>query len=401
MTAPDHQSRGHAPYAPSSAERWLTCTGCIPLELEMRANNEIQEPETIPTQSGTAMHERSEVHLLKWTDVEDDTETLTYTVEGEEHTIAFEEWHPHVCGYVAAIRACYRELADLYGEENVVLSVEERVDIIGADCFGTLDCAVYVIGEELHLWDLKTGAGHIVMSKENPQFMAYAVGMCKKHNWDFGTVTLNRWQAPHEGHQHDGWTCSIEQIKEFEKYAKKQIRESKTGKKKFVIGDHCTWCKAKPRCPASREQTLSLFDDEGEPATNIEALSPDAVEFIVRYGNRLKDYIDSVIGFATERVHGGDEDILPGYKVVEGRSVRAWVDELSEDDIIQEVEMLGAEATETKTKLRAFSKIEKELGKGSIDHLLVKKKGKPTLVPETDKRPAIVKKDIFDDEHES
>jgi hypothetical protein len=88
--------------------------------------------------------------------------------------------------------------------------------------------------------------------------------------------------------------------------------------------------------------------------------------------------------------------LFAGFKLVEGRSTRAWVDD--EQAAIMLSELLGNEAFEH--KLLSVAKAEKVLGKSKkelIESLSVKPRGSPTLAPDSDKRPScIINADMFD-----
>ena len=82
--------------------------------------------------------------------------------------------------------------------------------------------------------------------------------------------------------------------------------------------------------------------------------------------------------------HGG---VLPGYKLVEGRSVRQW---RNEDAATEALETLLGEAAYT-VKLISPTQAEKALGRAKADEIadfVIKPRGKPTLAPDSDPRPA-------------
>ena len=88
----------------------------------------------------------------------------------------------------------------------------------------------------------------------------------------------------------------------------------------------------------------------------------------------------------------------PGFKVVEGKSNRKYTDEKAVAFIVKnndydpyEKKLLGITAM---TSLLGKKKFEELLGA-----LITKPQGKPTLVPESDKRPALnTAKDDFSEE---
>ena len=77
-----------------------------------------------------------------------------------------------------------------------------------------------------------------------------------------------------------------------------------------------------------------------------------------------------------------------GFKLVEGRSIRKYTDEAA---VAQAAEAAGVDVWDR--KLKTITALEKQLGKKRFTELLgdlvVKPAGKPALVPESDKRPAL------------
>ncbi|VEH82275.1 phage-associated protein [Corynebacterium kutscheri] len=78
-----------------------------------------------------------------------------------------------------------------------------------------------------------------------------------------------------------------------------------------------------------------------------------------------------------------------GFKLVKGRSIRKYSDESA---VAQTAEAAGVDVWDR--KLKTITALEKQLGKKRFSDLLgglvVKPTGKPTLVPDSDKRPALV-----------
>ena len=114
-----------------------------------------------------------------------------------------------------------------------------------------------------------------------------------------------------------------------------------------------------------------------EPA-EISAILP-RIDELVSWAGDIKDY-------ALQSALSGTD--YPGYKVVEGRSTRKYTDETAVASAVKdngfdpyEKKLLGITAM---TSLLGKKKFEKILG-----GLISKPPGKPVLVPETDKRPAM------------
>ena len=87
-----------------------------------------------------------------------------------------------------------------------------------------------------------------------------------------------------------------------------------------------------------------------------------------------------------------------GWKLVEGRSVRKYTDDAA---VIKAVTDAGYDPYEK--KLLGLTEMQKRLGKSRFGELLGglvhRPQGKPTLVPESDKRPAITtaKADFYEE----
>ena len=80
---------------------------------------------------------------------------------------------------------------------------------------------------------------------------------------------------------------------------------------------------------------------------------------------------------------------LQGFKLVEGRSLRQWGNEQAAAEVLSEE--LGVDVA-FKSTLSSPAQAEKALKKEKrklLEDLVVKPAGKPTLVPESDKRSAI------------
>ena len=106
------------------------------------------------------------------------------------------------------------------------------------------------------------------------------------------------------------------------------------------------------------------------------------------YGSKklIVSWLDAIEKLITERLQSGEG--FDGYKLVAGRSVRQWCDDDKAEAALSE--LLGEDAYTR--KMLSPAQAEKALGKAKakdIADLIVKGEGKPTLAPESDKRPAV------------
>lgn len=120
------------------------------------------------------------------------------------------------------------------------------------------------------------------------------------------------------------------------------------------------------------------------PAT----LDHSEIEALLPMLSRISKWIDEVFAYVSEEAiqHGV---IWKGYKVVEGRSVRRFTDEKQ----VEQVAVAAGYLDIYKKSLITLTEFEKLMGKKKFQEILgglvCRPPGKLTLVPETDKRPAV------------
>ena len=138
----------------------------------------------------------------------------------------------------------------------------------------------------------------------------------------------------------------------------------------------------KAQCRTRAEYNLQLAKyDFAVPDTltqNEISMILDRADTFIRWVNDVKEY-------ALEQAVSGTS--YPGFKVVEGRSNRRYTN----DEAVAAV-LTDAGYDPFEKKLMGITAMTKLLGKKRFHHMLgsliEKPHGKPTLVPESDKRPA-------------
>ena len=115
-------------------------------------------------------------------------------------------------------------------------------------------------------------------------------------------------------------------------------------------------------------------------------LEDTEIEVILSRADQLVSWINDIKEYALQQAISGKE--WTGFKLVEGRSNRRYTDEAA---VTQAVTNAGFDPYER--KLLGITAMQKLLGKSRFDELLSpyieKPQGKPTLVPEGDKRPVM------------
>lgn len=127
-------------------------------------------------------------------------------------------------------------------------------------------------------------------------------------------------------------------------------------------------------------------------------LSPEEIADILGKIDRLTKFAEDIKDSALTKALDGEE--IPGWKVVEGRSIRKYVG--SEEEIVRQCEGAGYDqALLYERKLLTITNMEKLMGKKQFAEVLgayvEKPEGKPTLAPESDKRPAITNNSAAED----
>ena len=151
----------------------------------------------------------------------------------------------------------------------------------------------------------------------------------------------------------------------------------------FLCGEWCGFCKAKNECRARAEANLKLAQHDFKLPP---LLTDTEIEVIFGKVDELVNWASDIKEYALQQALSGKE--WSGFKLAEGRTNRRYSNEAA---VIDAVEKAGFEPYEK--KLLGITAMQKLLGKSRFDELLIayieKPQGKPTLVPDSNKRPAM------------
>ena len=360
----------HAFLSASSSHRWLACPPSAKL------CEDIPDSCSTYAQEGTNCHELCAYLIEKalGKDVKDPTADLTY------YNAEMQGCADEYCAYVLEQLAA----AQQYCNDPAVF-IEQRLDFSRwvEQGFGTGDCII-VADQVLQIIDYKHGLGVLVDAEENSQMMCYALGALEAFDgiYDIEQVTMTIFQPRRDNIS--TWSCSKKDLLYWaDEVLKPTAALAYEGKGEFKAGQHCTFCKAKAHCRKRAEYNLELAKyDFAMPDTldelEIAAILPK-IDQLVSWGNDIKDY-------ALVQAKAGTH--YPGFKVVEGRSNRKYTDE---DKVAAAVTAAGFDPYER--NLLGITAMSSLLGKKRFNELLsslvYKPPGKPALVPESDKRPAM------------
>ena len=167
---------------------------------------------------------------------------------------------------------------------------------------------------------------------------------------------------------------------------KPKAEEAYTGNGKQAPGEWCQFCKVKAQCKALANTALSIAREKANP----NLISPEEMATeVLPYIEVIKSWLKGIEDFTLQAALDGTN--YPGYKLVAGRSIR----KITNPDAVIALLTKEGYAPETilkPTELRTITDLEKLIGKKAFGTLckdyIEKPQGKPTLVPDSDKREA-------------
>lgn len=360
----------HAVLSASSSHRWLNCPPSARLELEF------EDRETEATAEGTAAHALCEHKLRRALKRQSRKPISKYDCD---------EMDTHTDNYVQFVLETIAEVRQFCPDP--IINIEQRLDFscYVPDGFGTGDCII-IADRTLHVIDFKYGQGVLVEAEHNPQMMLYALGALRIYDtlYDIDEVAMTTYQPRRENIS--TWTISVADLKAWaEDELVPRAKLAFEGNGEYLPGPWCTFCKAAVKCRARAEEKLRLARYEfARPPL----LTDAEIEEILDKLADLTAWANEIMTYAQEAALNQGKQ-WRGWKVVEGRSVRKYADEQA---VIAAANAAGYHDIFRKSLL-PLTEMEKLMGKQEFQSILggliVKPAGKPTLVPITDKRPAI------------
>ncbi len=360
----------HAVLSASSAHRWLNCTPSALLEQLFPGK------ESNAAAEGTAAHALCEHKLRRAMKMQSRKPTSKYhSDEMDEHTDSYVQF---VLETLAEVRQNY---------PDAVLLMEQRLDFSSwvPGGFGTGDCII-ISDDLLHIIDFKYGQGVLVEAENNPQMMLYALGALSVFGclYDIRRVAMTIYQPRRQNV--DTWELTTEQLTAWaEDTLIPRALLAAAGEGDFCPGEWCRFCRAAVKCKARAEEKLDLLRYEfADPPL----LSDEDIAAILPKLDTLSYWAADIAAYAEDAAINQGKS-WPGFKVVEARTIRRYTDE---DAVAQAARNAGYTDIFRK-RLLSVAEMEKYMGRENfraiLGGLVEKPIGQPTLVPDSDKRPAI------------
>jgi len=377
----------HAKLGASSAHRWLACPGSV-AAINALPINDTSSPFAI---EGTAAHELSEICLLSGEDAET---WVGKALIDDPDWIVDQEMADYVQVYLDYCRAIAKDADEVFVEQTV--SYSDWVP----EGFGTNDFGALCLDDKsIKIADLKYGKGVQVDAENNPQAMLYALGTYAEYGWVGEIDRIDIAIVQPRLYHISEWSISVKDLLKWAEWVSQRAEIALSDDAERVPGEkQCRFCDAKATCKALYQYTediiMAEFDDLDDMASP-DTLTDAQIRKVLEQKSLIEGWLSSVEATVRERLEAGDT--FEGFKLVEGRSLRKWGNE--EDATVALKDVLGDDAF--KVSLISPAQAEKALKKDKrsmLDDLVVKPAGKPTLVPEDDKRPPInLTGDDFDD----
>jgi len=375
----------HAKLSASGSEKWMTCTPSANLEAQF------------PDEGSEFAREGTFAHAVF------EQEMLTYLGRPVD-PLPQELMHfdsPELRDYVAeAVNYATRRIEEIKLDcKDPVIMVERKLDFSAwvPEGFGTGDLVIVADGI-VEVMDLKYGKGIYVDPLSNSQLRLYGLGAINElsHLYDIFRVRMTVLQP--RLHNFGSEELHAEVLLDWaENEVKPLAAMAWEGKGEFVAGEHCTscFCKARYTCPARAAQAIAVAQQEfgaiedAQPPLP-ESLSMDRIAELLPKADMVIDWFNDLKAFALKQATEHNT-MVSGYKLVEGRSNRKYSDQDAvaaklvasgvPEEVIYERSLLGITAMEKAVGKKVFAEV--------LDGLIVKPEGKPTLVPVSDKRPAL------------
>ena len=392
----------HALLSPSAAERWINCPASVFL------NKDIPDEGSVYADEGTAAHTLMELagkdyfNGFQWDAIQT---TLALKVAemkalGSQGKFTITDaWADEV---INCARVWIKELDKVCGGFPDYVAFETRVnsvEIPNGSMSGTADCLM-LVGDTLHVFDYKHGQGVPVSAENNPQLSLYGY-MAYMSLLDMPVKNIELHIVQPRADNTNSWKTTAERLCSWfdeivQPQAERVISICETGKYSLedftVTKSGCRFCKAKAECPAMTREVSTELDLPRVLTV------PDSVEKLSRildFKPVAEAYFDAVEKKVFDLLSNGQS--VPGFKLVSGRpGNRKWTDSAQALDELKKAKLKMSEYYKT-PEVISPTQAEKLYKQGVIGErkwqtlqgLITRPEGKPTLAAATDKRPAL------------
>ncbi len=376
----------HALLSPSSASRWLNCTAAPHLEADMP---DVSSGFAV---EGTLAHAYCAKKLKTFFGLPTEHEDKEIAELADYHTGEMDEYTD---AYATIVIEKYNAARAITPDAQLL--VETRLDFSEhiPDSFGTAD-AIIIADGTMDVIDFKYGKGVSVSAFKNPQMQIYALGAYDKFSFEYRIDRVRMTIIQPRIDNLSDYELSVSDLMAWtDEVLTPRAQEAFSGPGTQTPGDWCRFCKVKSRCRALANQSLKTALEKPDP----QLLNPQELADVLPKLETIKIWLTGIEEYALHTALSGTA--VPGWKVVEGRSSRQITNPTAISDALSGAG-IGRDLIYKPQELLPITELEKLVGKKQFAALcaqwISKPQGKPTLVPESDKRQAIntVEEDFAD-----
>lgn len=390
-----HEERSHSLLSASGAYRWSACPPSAMLEAGL------PDTSSEAAREGTLAHELAEMKLRNYFySLDFGKRKLSAAVKKlKEHP----SWNDEMMGYTDDYLDYVKKVAIQFPADPTK-KIEERVYFGKYTCaeltdptgekeegYGTADC-ILISGNVIHVIDFKYGKSPEgrVEARDNPQMILYALGAYEACRllYPVEKVRMSIVQ-PRIPDGISEWEIPLGQLLEEGAYLRGRAELAVNGTGCFAPGPKtCRYCRARNRCRARAEKNIELAFAPVKGKLPPLISNEEMGKYLLQ-GQDVARWLSDLQEAALAECLKGNE--VPGWKAVEGRGSRKWTDMDEAFLILQEKGI--SEVLLWEKKPLTLAQVEKLVGKKDfseyVGQYVVKEAGKPALVQESDKRPAV------------
>ena len=367
----------HAFLSPSAAHRWLHCTAAPALE------SRVEDSGSTYAEEGTLAHAYCALKLKRF--LHRDTSGEEAEIDELHDRYYSGEMDEYTDTYQSIVLEKYNTARALTRDARLLVEARLSFERYMPEAFGTADAVVIADGM-MEVIDFKYGKGVKVSAWENPQMKIYALGAYEAYSDEYRIDRVRMTIVQPRIDNLSEFEMDVDDLLAWaENDLKPKAREAFSGHGRQEPGDWCRFCKVKSVCRALTDYCIISVNSCPNPPL----MAKEYMEtLILPRLETIKTWLTSVEAYVLEQALAGVE--YRGFKVVEGRSVRKITDPVRAEEALKGAGYAPDDYLKP-PELKTITELEKALGRKTFAALLgdcvSKPQGKPTLVPDTDKRP--------------
>lgn len=382
----------HAVCSASSSERWMHCTAAPRFEEQFPPSSSTYAEEGHLAHSICELYGRKRFTVMRPSEFEKELQQLKANPLFQPEMLTTAQFY---------VQYLEEKINEFPAKPFVAFEIKVDFSDFVPEGFGTCDCAI-IGGDTLRITDYKHGKGVFVSSVNNSQMRLYALGALKFFYAVYGDTIENVVMAivqPRISEDVTEERMTVEELRAWGDAVRDKAQRAYSGiGATFEPGDWCRFCRGKAVCKARAKKNCAFEDfkdavpqsaaRDGATPPGTQILSNvEIADLLVRAADLVKWYSD-LKDYAQQEILAGRE--IPGWKVVAGKSVRAFTDTDAAFNAIRAAGYDDVMLYDRKPKTLAA--LEKLVGKKNFEAIagqfITRPMGAPTLVEASDPRSA-------------